>query len=246
MKPVALIVGHGQPSDPDPAEVELAELAGQVGELLPDWDVRSATLAKDGALTQAVRGGPGLLFPMFMAGGWFTRVQLPKRMAEAGAVGWIHLPPFGIYETVQALCLTVATEAAAGMGRVPADCGVLLAAHGSFRSAAPAEVAQDMAARLRDEAGFDRVEVGFIEQDPRIANVRGFGAGALCLPFFAGRGGHVVEDLPRALAEAGFGGRVLEPLGLDARVPGLIAEVLRRSGRAPTRLQESGHPPTYG
>jgi len=33
--------------------------------------------------------------------------------------------------------------------------------------------------------------------------------------------------LPQALAEAGFGGRFLPPLGLDARVPSLIAAALR-------------------
>jgi sirohydrochlorin ferrochelatase len=55
-----------------------------------------------------------------------------------------------------------------------------------------------------------------------------FGPGALCLPFFAARGGHVIDDLPEALAEAGFSGRLLDPVGLDSRVPGLIAAALRR------------------
>ena len=36
-------------------------------------------------------------------------------------------------------------------------------------------------------------------------------------------------NLPEALADAGFQGLCLPPLGLDPRVPGLIAEALRRS-----------------
>ncbi len=55
---------------------------------------------------------------------------------------------------------------------------------------------------------------------------------ALCLPFFAARGGHVVEDLPAALAEAAFRGTVLEPVGLDPRVPALIARAISSPGRA--------------
>ena len=52
----ALIVSHGQPSDPDPAEAALAALAAKVAALLPDWRVDSATLAKPDALAKAVAG----------------------------------------------------------------------------------------------------------------------------------------------------------------------------------------------
>ena len=73
-----------------------------------------------------------------------------------------------------------------------------------------------------------RAEAAFIDQAPRLAQVRGWGAAAICLPFFAMAGAHVEEDLPAALAEAGFPGRLLPPLGHDPRVPALIAASLRR------------------
>ena len=138
------------------------------------------------------------------------------------------LAPFGIDPSVQALAVTVAREAVARTGRRAADVPLLLAAHGSFRSPAPAAVAGEVAELLRG-AGFSRVEAAFIDQTPRIADVAGgFPAGSLVLPFFAARGGHVVDDLPQALEGAGFRGEVLPPLGLDARVPGLIRAALRR------------------
>ncbi len=223
----ALIVSHGQPSDPDPAEAALAALAAKVAALLPDWRVDSATLAKPDALAKAVAGRPhGVVYPMFMAGGWFPMTELPRRMAAAGATDWAYLPPFGLDEGVQSLVLTLACEAAAAQGRTPAQTDLLLAAHGSFRSSAPSEVAQAVAQRLK-RAGFARAEAFFIDQEPRIATATGFGAGSVCLPFFAAEGGHVTDDLPQALAEAGFGGRLLPPLGLDARVPSLIAAALQ-------------------
>jgi len=120
----------------------------------------------------------------------------------------------------------LATEAAAAQGRTPAQTDVLLAAHGSFRSSAPADVAKAVA-HLIKRAGFARAEAFFIDQEPRIATATGFGAGSVCLPFFAAEGGHVTDDLPQALGEAGFGGLLLPPLGLDARVPGLIAAALQ-------------------
>lgn len=233
--PAALIISHGQPSDPAPAEAEIAALAARVQALMPDWHVASATLATEGALAEQVaKAGPqGFAYPLFMADGWFTRDHLPKRLAEAGGSDWQVLDPFGIDDAVQHLTIDLAREAALARGLRPADTSVLLAAHGSFRSPAPARVANAMAARLAAEAGFARVEAAFIDQSPRIAEVAAaFPAGSLVLPFFAARGGHVVDDLPEALAEAGFDGPLLDPVGLDARVPALIAAALRTARQA--------------
>ncbi len=230
----ALIVSHGQPSDPGPAAVELAALAAKVAACLPGWDLRSVTLAEPGALARrvAAQGPQGLVYPLFMAAGWFSTVQLPRLLAEAeagaGGAGWRVLAPFGTDPAIQSLCLTQAREAAARLGQVPSDTEVLLAAHGSFASPAPSDLANVMAARLRAEVGFGRAEAYFIDQSPQISAARGFGPGAICLPFFVANLGHVQEDLPGALSAAGFSGTVLDPLGLDPRVPALIAAALTR------------------
>ena len=218
----ALIISHGQPSDPAPAEADLAQLAARVAAHLPGWRVGSATLAAPGALARAVAalGPDGVAYPMFMADGWFSQTHLPQRLAEAGARGWHILPPFGTDPAVQALCLQIALEAG--------QPEVLLAAHGSFRSPAPALVADKVASQLRSH--FRRVNAYFIDQDPRIASATGYSENAICLPFFAAAGDHITHDLPRELAKAGFPGRTLPPLGLHPQVPGLIA---RRVGANP-------------
>lgn len=224
-----MIVAHGQPSDPAPAEAELALLAAAVAAHLPGWTMTSATLADPDALARAVTGANGLVYPMFMAGGWFTATHLPQRLASAGAANWHILVPFGLDSNVQALTVEIARAAAAKRADPPAE--VLLAAHGSFRSSAPSDVAFAMVKHLRS-AGLNHVEAGFIDQSPQIADVaRNFGANAICLPFFAARGGHVIDDLPQALAEGGFTGQILPPVGLDPRVPALIALALQSAQR---------------
>jgi sirohydrochlorin ferrochelatase len=223
----ALIVAHGQPSDAAPAEAELAALAAKVAALLPNWQITSATLADPNALTHAITGPSGFVYPMFMSGGWFTATHLPERLAAIGAANWQILPPFGLDAAVQALTTTIAT--AATRGQSPPE--LLLAAHGSFRSPAPSEVAYAMVRHLQ-AAGIANAKAGFIDQSPRIAEVaRTFGPNAVCLPFFAAKGGHVIDDLPQALAEAGFAGRLLPPIGTDPRVPGLIAQALQNATR---------------
>lgn len=214
----ALIVAHGQPSDPRPAGVALEVLAVKVQALLPGWAVRAATLAEDGAIAQAVAGRPaGVVFPMFMAGGWFTRVQIPKKLAEAGAIGWSVLEPFGCDPAVHDLCVTLVREAGADQ--------MILAAHGSFKSPAPSDIAFHVAERIGAATGAE-VAAGFIDQEPQLSSLTG--RAGVCLPFFAAEGGHVSDDIPAALAEAGFTGRILPPVGLDARVPGIIAAAIGR------------------
>lgn len=221
----ALIVTHGQPSDPAFAETALARLAADVATHLPGWAVGSATLAASDALAAAIaRLGPrGVVFPLFMACGWFTGAHLPERLAAVGGAGWRVLIPFGCTPAIQDLTVTLVREA---MTLPPGQTDLILAAHGSGRSVAPATIAGAMAARIRRELGLRRVEAAFIDQSPRIADLRGFGADALCLPYFAAQGGHVVDDIPKALSAAGFTGRLLDPVGLDRRVPAIIAQSL--------------------
>ena len=52
-------------------------------------------------------------------------------------------------------------------------------------------------------------------------------ARTICLPLFAPRADHVTEDLPNALAGAGFQGVTLPPVGMADAIPALIAESIR-------------------
>jgi sirohydrochlorin ferrochelatase len=214
----AIIVSHGQPSDTVPAAEALATFAAAVAALLPGWHIGSATLAEADALTQAARAQrTGVIFPMFMTGGYFTRVAIPARLRAGGVSGWQVLEPFGCDPAVHDLTVAIAREAGADQ--------VLLAAHGSFKSPVPSDIARHVAGRIAGEVGV-RAKAAFIDQDPQLAGVQGFGRAAVCLPFFAAAGGHVVEDIPAALAKAGFGGRLLPPVGLDHRVPGIVAAAI--------------------
>lgn len=207
-----LIVAHGQPSDPAPALAELQVLAQCVAQHLPDWQVQAATLAT------GLPPHQGLIFPMFMAGGWFTRVALSQKLAAVGGAGRV-LEPFGCDPAVHHLATQIVAEAVGDLQRAE----VLIAAHGSFKSSAPSDVATDLARRFL-QMGARRAEAAFIDQDPQLAHVTGFGPQSVCLPFFAARGSHVAQDIPQALT--GFAGRILPHLGGDARVPELIAKAI--------------------
>ena len=224
MAQTALIISHGQPSDPEPAEAELARLAARVGVLLPEWRVRSATLAAGGSLARAVAelGGAGRAYPLFMAGGWFTRVWLPEKLTEAGGGGWRVLEPLGCDPAVHDLAVRIVRDA----GAEKAAAGrVLLAAHGSHQSRVPADIAHHVAGLIAEATGL-RAEAAFIDQTPQLSGAVGFGPGSVCLPFFAAEGGHVTEDIPAALRQAGFQGRLLPAIGLHPDIPPIIARAI--------------------
>ena len=234
--PAALIVAHGQPSDPAPAEAAVQRLAAGVGAALPGWRVRAATLAAPGALALAAREfgtETPLIYPFFMADGWFTRTNLPRRLSETGLGTARILDPFGNDPAVLALVVTRLSEALHDAGWQAGDTTAILAAHGARRGAGSALATVHVADAVRAAHRFFDLRLGFIDEPPTIADTAwGAGAQALCLPLFVAHGGHVSQDLPRALDEADFRGRLLPPIGTDDRVPGLIADALRNARRA--------------
>ena len=218
--PEALIVAHGQPGDPGPQQQAVEALAARVH--VPGVAVRGATLAMPGALDIAT--DDTLIYPMFMAQGWFTRSELPRRLTLAGAPQARILPPFGADPGLPALCRALITRAAAAQGWALDATHILIAAHGSGRSRAPSEAALKMAGDLAPLT----VTCGFIEETPFLAAAAsGLPAQTICLPLFASRAEHVTDDLPQALTEAGFQGITLPPIGLAPEVPDMIADSIR-------------------
>lgn len=221
----ALIVAHGSPADPEPQERWITALADRVAQLLPDWQVRGTTLAMPGALEAAVAALPGaLIYPWFMAEGWFTRTLLPRRLRAAGLDRPRQLPAFGHEPALAALLARSATEAAFAHG-LPVTATLLLAAHGSQVSRASATRTGELAAELRKLTRF-RIVTGFVEEAPFLRDAARIDGPALCLPLFATRAGHVAQDVPAALARAGFTGPLLPAIGEHPDAPCLAAATL--------------------
>jgi len=226
----AIIVSHGQPSDPDPAEAELAQFAARVAADLPDWQLRAATLAKPGALDAALaESGPApLIYPFFMTAGWFTGDALRKRLITAPEAQL--LPPFGSDPALPALTADLLRNVIADQDWEIATTRLFLAAHGSGRSPNAARDTQIFAAALAQSLPLQEIRVGFIEQPPFLADQAfDLGERSICLPFFVARGGHVIDDIPEALDLATFRGLRLDPIGCAAAAPALVARALAAS-----------------
>ncbi len=218
--PDALIIAHGSPADPLPQERWMQALATRVRMWLPGWHVTGTTLALPGALEAAVAQQPqALIYPFFMAEGFFTRRQLPKRLAAAGMQAPRQLPAFGHHPDLPDL---LAQVVAAHPGTV------LLAAHGSQVSRASATQTEALAQHLRATTG-RKILTGYVEEAPFLQDVARLEGPALCLPLFATRAGHVAQDVPEALESAGFPGPLLPAIGEHPEAARLIATALTAS-----------------
>ncbi|GHF06388.1 hypothetical protein GCM10016455_29450 [Aliiroseovarius zhejiangensis] len=219
----ALIVSHGQPSSPDPAEAALTAYVTKVQAHTPDLRLGSATLAKPGALEAQLdnMAAGAVVYPLFMSDGWFVRTCLAGRLGDAP---FPVMTPFGMDPALPGL-------AAAGLraeGWTDGD-PLLLVAHGSGSGRhAPARATHDFADLLAQALGGADITVGFLEQSPTIPEVaKDLPDNILCLPFFAMEGDHVREDVHEELGGIGFTGRVLPVIsqleGVDAMVATALA-----------------------
>lgn len=222
----AIIVSHGQPSEPDPPEADLAALAARVARHLPGWRIASATLAKPGALDIALgaAGGACLVYPLFMTDGWFVRSALPKRLGDVPAR---ILPPLGVDPALPALVADHLITVLQTRGWRADETCLLVASHGSGRSPRSKQATEAFTVRLAARLPFGDIRTGYVEEPPRIGDmVRDCPSPALCLPFFAAYGGHVKEDITEALAAGAFPGPLLDPIGTFDAIPELIARSL--------------------
>ncbi|MFP7570621.1 sirohydrochlorin chelatase [Marivita sp. S2033] len=232
----ALIVSHGQPSDPQVGEAEIAALASAVARHVPEARIEGVTLAAEGRIEALSAQRPGaLIYPMFMADGWFTQVQLPKRLSPG--VG-PQLVSFGMDCTLPMLAARWVRDICKQRGCDPSDIDLVIAGHGSGKSRRVSQATQAFADRVEAELRPKSIRCGYVEEAPSLEEVlRGLDDTAICLPYFAARRGHVLDDLPEAVEAAGFPGLVLDPIGLHPDVPKMIADALswRATTTDPTR-----------
>jgi sirohydrochlorin ferrochelatase len=237
-KPLAIIVAHGSPSDPEPVDLAVKALAAQAAAQVADgWRVKGATLARPGSLAEAFaeaeEGAMIAVYPLFMSNGWFVQTELRRRVAASTERPAVFLDPFGLDPALPELCIRIAAEAAGRQGDALADTTLVLAAHGSARNTAPAEAAWDIQKQIARHGLFRDVRLGFVEQEPSIAMAASGlnGQAGLCLPLFATTAGHVTGDVPRHLAAGRFAGSLLPPVGEDAAVAGLVAASITNASR---------------
>jgi sirohydrochlorin ferrochelatase len=236
----AVVVGHGERGGAFSNAILIGH-ADAVAAALPDTPVAAGVLSGlptlESALGKVGNAGAGLIlvYPYFMAAGFFVSTKIPKRLADAGFAGRCRvIAPLGADPGLPALVMRKAvTLAEAELGLAPAACRLLLVGHGSQVSRASAEATEAVAAQLVAAATFGAVATAYLEEPPLLDDVIGADQRpTVIVGFFNGDGLHAAEDVPQAMLNAPAPVAYSGPVGAMPEVAGLIANAIERETAA--------------
>jgi len=168
-----------------------------------------------------------LIYPLFMAGGYFVQKVLPERIAAAGLIGRSQiLTPLGLDPRLPSLMLTDALAAARQAGFAVESSRLLVVGHGSKFGPASAEATRLVADRMAEASLFKEIAVAFLEEEPLVGAALASSEPTIVSGFFFGDGMHAGEDVPRAIAEANARAVYAGAIGSSPEIPALVAAAL--------------------
>jgi sirohydrochlorin cobaltochelatase len=175
-----------------------------------------------------------LVYPLFLADGYFNRDRLPQLIAAAQAPPATArrirvLPPLGLDPGLVEVVAGRAQAAAGIAGFAPGSATLVVLAHGTPRDPASRQAAESVSNRLAATGRFAAVRPAFLEEPPSLAGVLADVAGAaVVIGLFAGEGLHGGVDVPQligeiARADIAFAGNV----GTFTEITDLVAAAVR-------------------
>lgn len=177
-----------------------------------------------------------VVYPFFMADGFFVRVRLADRLQAAHlAIPHAVLPPLGVDPELPTLLLQHALSAASAARLLPASTDLLIVGHGSQLGPASADATRSAAHAVANLSVFRTVATAFLEEPPSVEDaLRAASEPVLVSGFFSGDGLHAGEDVPAAIARSCKHAVYAGSIGSDPAVTNLIlARLLSHTGTSP-------------
>ena len=109
------------------------------------------------------------------------------------------MPPIGISKQMPDVVCTLALNAAREAGASPADCSVLLVAHGSSKDDCSRRAAEQLAIRVAHQGPFRGLHTAYLEEAPFLDDqLRSLSGPLIVTGLFIGTGMHGGDDLAKA------------------------------------------------
>ncbi|MFM7083768.1 MAG: CbiX/SirB N-terminal domain-containing protein [Hyphomicrobium sp.] len=146
-----------------------------------------------------------LVYPMFMADGYFTKTVLPQRLEALGTLQNVQiLPPLGINPRLPAFILEHALSTAHHHQVNPKTSRLLVVGHGSQLGPASSESTQVISNFIAQQDIFATVETAFLEEAEFLEDaLKRTSSLTLVVGFFSGDGLHASDDVPQMISSAG-------------------------------------------
>ena len=214
-----LLVAHGERGGRF-NNARLLELAAEVRSALGSVQVEAGVLHGDPSIADGwsrLNARHRLVYPFFMADGYFCNRILPKKVAEAVGRDVEHLtmlPPFGISEWIGDGITGALLAEIEHLGRAGSRPPILLVAHGASIDRQSSTRARELAQKLRQSGNFGPVSCAFLDEAPHVGDViEHIAEGTIILPHFNGLGSHSVDDMAALAERAPAGCHFVMPVG---------------------------------
>ena len=149
--------------------------------------------------------------PAFISEGYFTQQVVPRELGLEGTVTRKgektvrYAGPLGTFEGMADVILERVEDLMRGREVSDGPTALVLLGHGTDLNKSSGGVVYLNAGRIRERGLYDAVEVGFLDQDPKIGDVvEGAAAESVILiPVFIAEGWHTRETIPEDLGLTG-------------------------------------------
>jgi sirohydrochlorin ferrochelatase len=236
-----LLTAHGERRD-DAENVSVARLAQNLAAAGVATEVGFGFIKGSPTVNNAIRAlslPHIIVYPLFLADGYFTRVALPRLIEQAKRQDQIItvLAPLGLDPALGDLIVDETLDAARCHSILPEEVTVVLVAHGSTSDKASRIATEQLADRVRERRCFRDTRFALLEEAPSLAEATADTRGPIIVVgLFAGEGVHGADDTKRLVAELGRDDIVLVgPVGTFGGIDAVIAAAVIRHGTTKTR-----------
>ncbi len=182
--------------------------------------------------------------PAFISEGYFTQQVIPRELGLAGPVTYKdgkiirYAGPLGTFEGMADVILERAEDLLRDKEIAPGCWALVLLGHGTDLNKSSGGVIYMNAERIKERGLYDLVEVGFLDQDPQIAEVVESveAENVVLIPVFIAEGWHTRETIPEDLGLTGEVTRLADktifygaPVGTHPSMAALIAARARET-----------------
>ena len=223
-----MIVAHGERGGRCD-NARLLELADEIRSKLGNVQVEAGVLRGSPSIAEAwdrLTAPKRMIYPFFMADGFFCNRILPKKIAEA--IGSdprdpnspVHLlKPFGVSAWLAEAVTGALVRDMDRLNLTGTKPHLLIAAHGASVDRQSSRRAGELADRLRETGYFRDVSCAFLDEAPHLNCVIGtMLPNTMVLPLFNGLGSHSIDDMADLAQVAPPETYFLQPVGGQAWV----------------------------
>jgi sirohydrochlorin cobaltochelatase len=213
-----VIVGHGSHLNEDsslPVYEHAARIRERFGGEAGEYDEVVECFWKEEPsmrhVLDTVEAEDVCVVPAFISEGYFTQQVIPRELGLTGPVTRKdgktirYAGPLGTFEGMADVILERAEDLLRDKEIPPGQSALVLLGHGTDLNKSSGGVIYMNAERIRERGLYDLVEVGFLDQDPQIAEiVKNVEAeNVVLIPVFIAEGWHTRETIPEDLGLTG-------------------------------------------